>query len=188
VSALGDLPFQAIWLVDTEFIIRGGERPDPVCLCAREVRSGRTLRLWRDQIIGVPYDTGPNALFVGFVTQAEFGILLALGLPLPKCVLDLYVEFRRLLNGWNIPVRRSLMGALAFFELQNIGAAEKEAMRDRIKQGWPFSEAERTAILDYCESDVQALETSTSTRRCSAVASAPSRPAWNTAACRSMVR
>lgn len=137
--------------------MRGGERPDPVCLCAREVRTGRTLRLWRDQITDAPWNTA-DALFVGFVTQAELGFLLALGLPLPEHVLDLYVEFRRLLNGWNVPTRRSLVGALDFFGLPNIGAAEKEAMRGRIMQGWPFSEVERAAILDYCGSDVQALE------------------------------
>lgn len=107
MSALRDLPFRAIWLIDTEFIMRGGERPDPVCLCAREVRTGRTLRLWRDQITDAPWNTA-DALFVGFVTQAELGFLLALGLPLPEHVLDLYVEFRRLLNGWNVPTRRSL--------------------------------------------------------------------------------
>ena len=33
-----------------EFSAPPGERPDPVCLVAREFRSGRTLRLWQDDL------------------------------------------------------------------------------------------------------------------------------------------
>src|SRR5262249_22337891 len=45
--ALDRLPFREIWAVDFEFIADPGENPDPVCLVARELRSRRTLRLWR---------------------------------------------------------------------------------------------------------------------------------------------
>ena len=45
-----ELPFDEIWLHDFEFISRPGERPDVVCLAARELRSGQTLRLWRDEL------------------------------------------------------------------------------------------------------------------------------------------
>jgi DNA polymerase I len=50
-----------------------------------------------------------------------------------------------------------LLGALAFYGLDGIGTIEKAEMRDLILRGGPWSQAERTAILDYCESDVAAL-------------------------------
>ena len=53
-----ELPFDEIWLHDFEFVSQPGERPDVVCLAAHELRSGRTLRLWRDELgtaAAVPY-------------------------------------------------------------------------------------------------------------------------------------
>jgi hypothetical protein len=50
-----------------------------------------------------------------------------------------------------------LLGALAHHGLDNIGAVEKDEMRDLIMRGGPWTDDERTAILDYCESDVAAL-------------------------------
>src|SRR4051812_43954681 len=34
--------YDEVWGVDFEFVARPGERPDPVCLVARELRTGRT--------------------------------------------------------------------------------------------------------------------------------------------------
>ena len=49
-GGIDGLPFRQVWVVDTEYVAAPGERPDPVCLVAREMRSGRTVRLWRDQL------------------------------------------------------------------------------------------------------------------------------------------
>ena len=38
------LPFREIWAVDFEFDAQDGERPTPVCLVARELRSDRLIR------------------------------------------------------------------------------------------------------------------------------------------------
>ena len=38
--------YREIWLVDFEFRAPPGERPEPLCMVAREWRSGRTIRLW----------------------------------------------------------------------------------------------------------------------------------------------
>ena len=46
--------YEEIWVVDFEFISKPGQRPDVVCLVAHELRSGRTLRLWRDQLGPAP--------------------------------------------------------------------------------------------------------------------------------------
>ena len=50
-----------------------------------------------------------------------------------------------------------MLAAMAYHGLDSIGAIEKDAMRERILRGSPWSDAEKVAILDYCESDVVAL-------------------------------
>jgi DNA polymerase I len=72
-------------------------------------------------------------------------------------VLDLFAEFRIHTNGLPTVSGASLLGALAHHGLDGIGAIEKGEMRDLVLRGEPWSEAERAAILDYCESDVAAL-------------------------------
>src|SRR5437868_3341187 len=49
-----DLPFDEVIFSDFEFIAKPGELPDVVCLCARELRSGRIFRLWCDQLGDTP--------------------------------------------------------------------------------------------------------------------------------------
>src|SRR5271157_3577899 len=99
-SGLG--AYGEVWLVDFEFSAPPGERPDPICLVAWEFRSGRTFRLWQDDLRGrrvPPYSIGPDCLFVAYFASAELGCHLALEWELPELVLDLYVEFRRVTNG-----------------------------------------------------------------------------------------
>ena len=155
------LPFREIWAVDFEFVASGGERTDPVCLVAWELKSGRRIRLWCDEFGDAPpYAVDPDALFVSFHASAEIGCHLALGWPKPARILDLRAEFRNFTNGLPesaAPAGKGLIGALTYFGLDSIGAAEKDAMRDLILRGGPWSEQEREAILDYCEGDVDAL-------------------------------
>jgi DNA polymerase-1 len=150
-------PYREIWLVDFEFVALPGERPKPVCLCALELRTGRVVRQWRDEFGRTPpYSIGPDALFVAYFASAELGCHLALGWGQPVRVLDLFIEFRGRTNGVPRPSGSSLVGALAYFGLDSIGALEKKEMRDLILRN-RWSDAERDAILDYCESDVRAL-------------------------------
>ena len=151
-------PFAEIWAVDFEFGAEPGENPEPVCLVAWELRSVRKLRLWRD-VFGAapPYPAGPDVLFVAYYASAEIGCHLALGWPVPQHVLDLFTEFRNHTNGIPTTSGAGLLGALAHYGLDSIGTIEKDAMRDLILRGGPWADAEREAILDYCESDVEAL-------------------------------
>ena len=50
-----------------------------------------------------------------------------------------------------------LLGALAHHGLDAIEAAEKSDMRDLAIRGSPYTNDERVALLDYCESDVVSL-------------------------------
>ena len=152
--------FREIWLFDFEFVAVPGERPDPVRLAAREWRSGRTVRLFREELLGLdspPYPTGPDILFVAYYASAELGCHLALGWPLPARILDLHVEFRRRTAGLSPPHGNGLLGALAWHGLDLMGSAEKQSMRHLIMGGGPYTDDERDAILDYCEEDVDAL-------------------------------
>jgi DNA polymerase I len=155
---LNQLPFDEIWAVDFEFGAEAGENPEPVCLVAWELRSGRKLRVWRNEFDRAPpYPTGPDVLFVSYYASAEISCHLALGWPVPERVLDLFAEFRNHTNGLPTISGASLLGALAYHGLDGIGAIEKSEMRELVLRGGPWSDTERAAILNYCESDVSAL-------------------------------
>jgi hypothetical protein len=131
-------------------------------MVAWELKSGRKLRLWADQLgPQPPFAITADALFVAFYASAELSCFKVLGWPMPARILDLYVEFRnstnRLQQKGTKPVETGLLAALAAHGLDTIGAIEKEEMRSLILRGGPWSEEERAAILNYCESDVLAL-------------------------------
>ena len=83
---------------------------------------------------------------------------MAVDYPTPLRVLDLFAEFCDHRNGRDGETSRSLMSALAFFGLNSSGTVYKKQMIDRILKGPPFTADERREILDYCWSDVYALE------------------------------
>jgi DNA polymerase-1 len=151
--------FREVVVADFEFAATSGNRPEPVCLVARELRSGRCFRLWRDQFgPRPPYATGPDVLLIAYYASAELGCYRVLGWPMPERILDLFTEFRARTNGLPTPAGASLLGALTYFGLDAMGASEKEDTRALILRGSPWSDNERTAILAYCEEDVTALE------------------------------
>jgi hypothetical protein len=157
---VGDLldVFREAWVVDFEFGSAPGERPVPVCLTALELRSGRTLRLWQEDFGALPpYSTARDSLFIAYYASAELGCHLSLGWPMPARILDLFAEFRCLTNGEEVPAGNSLLGALTYYGLDNIGGAEKDEMRNLVLRGGPWTREEQEAILNYCESDVSAL-------------------------------
>ena len=155
---LDALPYREIWAVDFEYGSKAGDRPDPVCLCAWELRSGTRIRLWRDAMgPAPPYPTDAGALFVAYFASAEFGCHRVLGWPMPARILDLFTEFRCSTNGLATVAGNSLLGALAAHGLDSMGSTEKSDMRALILRGGPWSSDERAAILDYCWEDVNAL-------------------------------
>jgi hypothetical protein len=151
-------PFRELWLVDFEFTALAGCRPTPLCMVAREFRTGRLVRRWLgDGPAAVPYATGPDVLFVAYYASAEIGCHLALGWPVPLRILDLFAEFRQRTSGLQVPNGNGLLGALAYHGLDGIAASEKEGMRQLALRGGPYSEGERVALFDYCQTDVDAL-------------------------------
>jgi DNA polymerase I len=148
-----------IVLADFEFEIGQGERPVPVCVVAHELRSGRHFRLMQDGFGSAPpYATGHDVLFVAYYASAELGCYRALGWPMPERILDLFCEFRDRTNGLPTPAGSSLLGALAYFGLDGIGANEKRELQQAIGSGTWRGRYTPEEILDYCQSDVAALE------------------------------
>jgi DNA polymerase I len=154
--------------VDFEFEFGGhaGERPRPVCMVAKDLCTGQEWRLWRGEFgPAPPFPTSADSIVVAYYASAELGCFHALGWPMPARVVDLFVEFRDRTN--RVAQRRKLgvkppsvglIDALAHFGLDAIGAIEKDEMRALVLRGGPWTGNERGAILDYCASDVAALE------------------------------
>jgi hypothetical protein len=172
ISDWRELPHREIWAVDTEFypgkgLANGGREGDPVtplCLVALEMRSGRIVRLWQDELGRFPpYRLDSDALITSYMATAEFGFHLPVGWGQPACALDCYIEFRHFVNDGTVRSGDrekgfySLAGALRYFLEDEIDVARKGDMRDRILQGPPFSEEERRQIMAYCEDDARAL-------------------------------
>lgn len=152
--------FSSVWAVDFEFQARAGERPLPHCMVACNLLSGQVLRVWHAELVqmrAAPFDTGPGSLVVAFYASAEIGCFLALGWPVPMHVLDLFTEFRVLTNGRYLANGNSLLGALCWFGLESIDATEKVEMRELAIRGGPFSPKEQLDLVDYCQTDVDAL-------------------------------
>jgi hypothetical protein len=160
--------FEEIVLCDFEF--NGGERnprsegnrPYVVCLCAHELRSGRRFRLWRDEILQLkapPYRVDDKTLFVAFYASAELTCHLSLGWTLPRNVLDLFIEFRRRTNNSDEhQPPAGLLNTLDYFNLDSIEVQAKEQWRGMVLRGGPWTAEERAGVLDYCWSDVDALQ------------------------------
>jgi hypothetical protein len=155
------LPFSEVWALDFEFRPQDGSegnRPDPICLVAYELKSDRKLRMWRDEFGPFPpYSVGPNSLFIAYYASAEIGCHLALGWPKPVRILDPFTEFRCHTNGVRPAGGSGLLGALSYYGIDSMDAAEKDTMRDLILRGGPWSNEDRKAILHYCEADVAGL-------------------------------
>jgi DNA polymerase-1 len=166
------LPFREIWAVDTEHhpgagLANGGVEGDPLtplCLVALELRAGRIVRLWQDQLGPfAPYRLDADAILFGYMLASEFGVHVAKGWGEPACALDAYVEFRHYVNDGSLKSEDrekgfyGICGALRYFLEDEIDLTRKQDMRDRIIEGPPFSARERADILAYCEDDVRAL-------------------------------
>jgi hypothetical protein len=159
--------FSQVWVVDTEYCRPPGWLPSPVCcVVAVELRSGREIKLWTEHGAPQPFDTGPGNLFVAHYSSAEWLSFLALGWAPPACVVDTYVEGRRLTNG--LPGRKDgkkpgegqqrrcgLLNLAARYGIVSMSDAQKDAGRRLAMRGGPWTEAEQVEMMNYCLEDVR---------------------------------
>lgn len=153
--------FDGIWLVDFEFRAMPGNKQEPICMVALELKTNQLIRLWEGELTRrdrPPFPLDRNSLYVAYYASAEVHCHLSLGWPKPDNILDLYTEFRCMTNGLHTPSGTGLVGALIYFGLPAMESVDKNSMRDLAMRGGPWTSEEREALLDYCESDVRALE------------------------------
>src|SRR4051812_40941420 len=128
--------FREIVLADFEFEAAAGERPKPIGMVAIELRSGRRFRIFQGEFGSAPpFAAGADVLFVAYYASAELGCFRALGWPMPQRILDLFVEFRDRTNGLSLAAGNSLLGALAHFGLDGVGATDKKEMQASLGAG-----------------------------------------------------
>ncbi|MGY4289613.1 DNA polymerase-1 [Bradyrhizobium sp. LM2.7] len=152
------VPFREIVLADFEYGIDQGDRPNPLCYVAWEMRSGRKFRIWEDHFgPSPPHAVGRDVLYVGFYCSGDLMCYRALGWPTPQRILDPFIEFRNHRNGLSVPAGWSLLGALTYFGLDAMGADEKKELQKAIGNGSWQERFTKQEVLDYCEQDVAAL-------------------------------
>ena len=67
--------YAEVWVVDTEFYRPPGGLPKPVCcVCAKELKTGREVRVWTGDGAPQPFDTGPRPVG-GAVQQRGVGVV-----------------------------------------------------------------------------------------------------------------
>ena len=147
--------FREVVVVDFEFTAIAGERPVPVCLVARELRSGRRFRMF-DQFGPLPpYATGPDVLFVAYYASAELGVIaFSAGRCRSGCS-----TFSSSFG--TVPMGRSDREAhasgcgsarrLIYFGLDTMDAVEKKELQQAIGNGTWCGCFTPEEILDYCE-------------------------------------
>ena len=71
---VGVSDFNEVWFADFEFVAVPGSRPTPVCVVALELESGRSVRIWTDELMQLrvpPYSTSRSSLVVAYYASAE---------------------------------------------------------------------------------------------------------------------
>ena len=153
------LPFKTITAVDFEFSQVNGN-PKPLCVVAYEIMSGRRTKVWLDSNNpgDCPYGTGPDDLFIAYYASAEIGCHLTLGCSVPARIIDICVEFKLQTSGIEVPNDRNLLAALLHYGLTgSVSVTEKSDMQQLALSGSPFTDEQKEQLLDYCESDVEAV-------------------------------
>lgn len=143
-----------------DFEYRGGEtdRPEPVCLVAMELGSGREYRVWLEgeEPSGPPFPLREDTVLVAHaISPAECRCWRARGWPEPAGWLDTRTECLVLARGAEKPPDGySLLGCCRRLGIPAMSEDEKKVNRDLVQRG-NYSDGERDAILEYCAADVR---------------------------------
>jgi hypothetical protein len=158
--------FEEIWGGDAEYHSKGkdGNPPVPVSYVAKELKSGRVVRVWLEgqKVPACPHRTDAGVLYLAFALDAELPCFSVLGWKPPVNAIDLLAEYRRLVftaaDTKFAKDKFTLLGVLRhIFGGASISAGHKKDWRDRIIAGPPYLLEEQCGILDYNETDVHPL-------------------------------
>jgi DNA polymerase-1 len=125
------------------------------CLVAKDVHSGREIRLQAGQFLPIPPFDTQHDLFIAYASRAEMAAFAALGWPIPEYILDLNVEFKLATNDGRFR-RRKLYDALEFYHQDTGGAVEKHDLQQLAAEHRSLTSEQMTAMVAYCGQDVQA--------------------------------
>jgi hypothetical protein len=173
-----------MWVVDTEYC-SFGNHARPRCLCALDLLSGERREVWLANVASppCPFAMTADELFVFFAADADIGIFIALGWPIPRYVIDPRVEFMRIRNGLpplasgdggdpdisaereikaakkrrKKPGRFSLVRIARYLGVECVDDVEKGAFRDlAMRRSDDFTGAEQRGLIGYRRGDVDA--------------------------------
>ena len=142
------------WCIDFEYSSKPGEPPRPWCVVGRCVETGEVVRVWLDgKRVKCPFPA-PHRL-VAHYAMAELGCYEALGWEMPEAVVDTLAEARtirgqRPIGGWG------LLSCCHWAGLQTMSSEHKDGMRE-LAMGDQVPPEQREDLIDYCQSDVEAL-------------------------------
>lgn len=147
---------------------------EPVCLSAKHWTTGETFSWWSRSSEPCPLPIDEKTLYIAYQAPAEWSYFLAKGWELPTNIIDLYPEYRLVVNGLfdqsgkrlghgqhkdaDGRTKYGLLSACTHYGLEARAGAEKQSMVARILQGPPFSDEDRDAILHYNVHDVEDAE------------------------------
>jgi hypothetical protein len=133
-------------------------------MVARELHSGREIRLWRDDLLRLkepPFEIGASTLIVTFAAWAEFSCFQILGWSQPYNTMDLHAEHRAATNGLILPGkqrRNNLLTVARMRGLHPMDTTRKQHMQEMCATRFEFTAAEIEEILNYCAEDVRLTE------------------------------
>jgi DNA polymerase I-like protein with 3'-5' exonuclease and polymerase domains len=154
------LPYHEVWLCKFIFHRKGPILPHPICLVAYELKSGRLLKIFQDELTNLttpPFDTGDQNLFVSYFIPDELHCHLALDWPLPVNIIDLFPEFRCSTNGLKEPKKSKLTDALKEFKLSPIDESLEASVEQMVLKDGPWSQTEKQVLFHYGELFVASL-------------------------------
>jgi hypothetical protein len=152
-----DADFSGHTAVDTEFESPPSGLPVPTALVACDLYTGKTIKLWRDDLLKLkhpPFPAGPDAVVYAHNASAELGVFDVLGWTYRGHIHDTLYEHLYLTNGLREDHESCSLDAVA--EHHGIPALDKEQKKYFQKlcaEG--RAEPYRTEVLDYCETDVR---------------------------------
>ena len=159
--------FATINICDFEYEVAEGDLPNVLCMVVyvldENLQHERTIRMWRGEFDGSPFDIGPDALFVAYSAWAELTCFTVLGWKFPMHVFDLHTAYLAATNVL-LPYhpdevrkrrRKRLSDACRAYDIDGWERIDKETMAKDIGEGrWRIYG--REAVFDYCEEDVRA--------------------------------
>jgi DNA polymerase I len=157
--------------IDFEFFAPAGCNPQPICIawiCSTTGESGARW-LW-DKLQSCPFPMTAETVLLSYNVAAEVSCFLALNWPRPTNVIDLWLEYVQVCNGWPVeapewkprraPIkkpRKGLLDAMRAYGLEATPSEVKAHFQTRAQEGPPWSVEDRERMPVYCLDDVEMI-------------------------------